>query len=164
MAGFVFKFERLLKLKEIEEKKETAVLSRIREELRVKKEELFSITDRIGKLSAEIEELEVFNIDTMKYYTLAMHELNMQEEKKLVEVKEVSEREKVQEKKVIELRKGRRTLEKLREKHRIQFMKEEEKKLNKFMDELAQQSFMKSSSLWACPGERKKIQGGSILY
>jgi flagellar FliJ protein len=138
---FVFKFERILKIKETEEKKETAILSKIRHEIGEIEKAIENKKKEIEDLKIELESKKIFTIDTLRYYSTKNDELEKQLENLKIKLDMKKKEEKEQEKKVIEISKYKKMLEKLKEKHRIAFYKDQEKKINNFMDELGTQRF-----------------------
>jgi len=143
MAKFKYKFERLLNIKEIEEKKEYSELVRIREAIKIKIGEKEEVNKKVIELENNIEKLEVFSVDQMKYYNSRFVELDNEIEKIQKNIEKLQDNEEVQNEKVIEISKKKKILEKLKEKHRLAFNKEEERKLNKVLDELGTRGFIR---------------------
>ena len=141
MKHFRYKYERLLNLKEIEEKKEFAELSRIRNQIEEENRKIDMLKNKIEELRKKVSELEYFSVDDLRYYSLKNreHENEILNINKVIE--DLKEKEIKQNDKVIEIRKNRKILEKLKEKHKMDFFREQNKALNNFMDELANQRF-----------------------
>ncbi|MFA7577018.1 MAG: hypothetical protein WC002_03015 [Candidatus Muiribacteriota bacterium] len=142
MKKFIYKYERLLNIREIEEKREYAILTKIRNQVKLKEEEQINKKEEINITENTIKNFDKFTIEELKYFAALLSEQNKELEKIIVEKRDLIKKEKEQEKKVVEISRAKKTLEKLKEKHRIIFNKEEEKKLNKFLDELGTQKFL----------------------
>jgi|GEM_PF-708215 len=143
MAKFRYKFDRLLNIKEIEEKKEYSELVRIQENIKQKIDERKQHENKSAELEKKVENLDVFSIDQMKYYNVRFVELDAVITKIDAQIKKLREQEEEQHQKVVEISKKKKILEKLKEKHRIAFNKEEERKLNKVLDELGTSGFIR---------------------
>ncbi len=140
---FVYKYERLLKIREIEEQKEIAEHNKIINRIINTEKNISRKKQEVEELRKKVEELDTFPIEDLRYYS----DLNNRTEGKIAELqdklKKLRKKEEEQKKKVIEASKKRKILEKLQEKHREDFFKAENKALNKFMDELGTQKFFR---------------------
>ncbi|MCK9224426.1 MAG: hypothetical protein M0R46_00345 [Candidatus Muirbacterium halophilum] len=141
MKRFKYKYERLLNLKEIEEKREFALLSRIRSNIEKETQNKNKLKHDVEDLRKKVNELEFFNVEDLRYYSLKNRELENNIVNIENKIEELKQKEIKQNDVVVEIRKNKKILEKLKEKHKIAFFKEEEKQLSKFMDELGTQRF-----------------------
>lgn len=141
MKRFKYKYERLLNLKEIEEKKEYAELSRIRNDIENAKKKKEKKRQEIDELRKKVDELEFFNVEDLRYYSIKNRELENEIVSIDNNIEKLKELEIKQNDKVVEIRKNRKILEKLKEKHKIEFFKQQNNEINSFMDELATQRF-----------------------
>jgi flagellar FliJ protein len=141
MKRFKYKYERLLNLKEIEEKKEYAELSRIRNEIEGQKQKKEKKRQEIDDLRKKVDELEFFNVEDLRYYSMKNRELENEIVSIDNNIEKLKELEIKQNDKVVEIRKNRKILEKLKEKHKMEFFKQQNNEINSFMDELANQRF-----------------------
>ncbi|MGM0607714.1 MAG: flagellar export protein FliJ [Candidatus Muiribacteriota bacterium] len=139
---FVYKYQRFLNIREIEEKKEHSTLIKIRkrkEEKRLKKQEK---EEELKEVQHKVNSLKTFTIDDLKYYNSHISALEKEKEKLVKDFKKFEKKEIEQKKKLLEVSKAKKILQKLKEKHKEAFYKREEKLNNKILDELGTQKFL----------------------
>jgi flagellar biosynthesis chaperone FliJ len=148
MKRFVWRLQRVLDVKKIEEKTKEAELMRLTETLAERQGELIMLRRSLAELAAQISKKE--GTERLKEQEHFLRWSEGADEK-------AKQKEKIAE--VVKARRFREGLEKLREKAKGQFVKEAEKLEQKELDEAGAVGFVRNSR-----DEEKKEQELSLQY
>lgn len=142
MKRFVWRLQRVLDIKIKEEQVKRAQLLEITQKLTQAQGELFMqkriLADTISSISQQSPKLRLEKQELFLKCAAVNDELIKKLEKKVTEI-EAKQKEKISE--IVRIKKFRKSLEKLREETKTQFMKEQEKMEQKDADETSTMSF-----------------------
>lgn len=143
MAAFKFKFESIYSIKERLEKKVQKELAVIDLDLSQKKEEIIKINkilkeQKQNKINQKSKKVSEYHFDE-KYESYLIEQIKLIH--KYINEKKIERNKKLKE--LIQKSKETKTFEKLRENHLENFIKDQNKKEQKVLDEVAVNGFLK---------------------
>lgn len=145
MAAFKFKFESIYAIKERLEKKVQKELAVIDLDLSNKKKEIIKLMEILkeqkqNKINQKSKKVSEYHFDE-KYESYLIEQINLMQ--KYMAQKKIERNKKLKE--LVQKSKETKTFEKLREKHLENFIKDQDKKEQKVMDEVAVNGFLKEA-------------------